>query len=69
MTITREQYYALTGLLTLARQHNAALDTIKNAAAQITGELDSDMGHTADAVYSGDSADELLEKLEITVED
>lgn len=68
MTITRSQYLQLVGLLTLAARHNRDLRAIEKAALEITKE--DELGHTGDAVY-GDShtADSLLERLSITVED
>lgn len=69
--ISREDFYKLTGLLALAREHNAALATITRAAAQITGEPDEGYGYfgsTSDAVIEGTAADALLRKLGREVE-
>jgi hypothetical protein len=65
--ITTHERLQLIGLLTLAAQHNAALTDIVLAVRAITGERD-DMGHSADAVYSNYSVDDLLGRLEIAVE-
>ena len=71
-TISREDFYKLTGLLALAKQHNAALDTITRAAAQITGEPDEGgsgyFGLTSDAISEGYSAGLLLTRLGIEME-
>ena len=67
-TITQHQYLQLVGLLTLAKQYNGALEQIKHAALEITGETE-DWGHTSDAVYGMRSIDDLLKFLEITVEE
>jgi hypothetical protein len=68
--ITREEFYALTGLLVLAQEHNAALATILRAAEKITGEPQGSlgMGHTADAIVEGYSVSDLLTKLGIEVD-
>ena len=64
--MTKNQYFQLLGLLTLAQGHIAALKTIQRAAETITGEKD---GHTQDVVWSGEApesgADFLLEQLEV----
>lgn len=71
--ISREDFYKLTGLLTLAREHNSALDTITRAAAEIVGESPDDViggnyfGHVSDAISEGYSVELLLSKLEIGV--
>ena len=64
--LSREDYYKLTGLLTLAAEHNRALVVIERAARKITKE-DDDMGHTSDAIFQGYAVDVLLEKLGIEV--
>lgn len=68
-TITRAEYLQLVGLMALAERHNEKLKDIAVCALDLTGESD-DMGHTYDAVYSGEyDADGLLQRLGITVED
>lgn len=68
-TITRAEHLQLVGLLALAERYNRMLTEVHDAARQLTGEAD-DMGHTYDAVYSGDQdADTLLQRLGITVEE
>lgn len=62
-SISREDFYKLNGLLALAKNHNAALEAIKRAACEITGESAEDYGHTTDAIYEGYSAEELLRKV------
>lgn len=66
--ISKSEYLQLVGLLTLASQHERAMEDIRTAALQITGETD-DCGHTCDAIWNGYSADELLGKLGIKVTD
>lgn len=74
-TITKREYHELCGLMVLSARHNRALREICMAAHDITGEpIDDDTwggGHCGDEVYSTieGSAEELLRRLEITVED
>lgn len=70
-TISREDFYKLEGLLALSKQHNFAMDAIQKAAGDITGE-EGDCGYygcTTDAIWNGESAEQLLNKLEIEVVD
>lgn len=67
-TITKSEYLQLIGLLKVAEGYNAMLRSVAEAVRLITGEED-DLGHSSDAVYSDSSADELLKKLGITVEE
>jgi len=64
--ITKAEFLQLTGLLVLAKRHNAALKEILAAVVEITGEKDEN-GHGADGVYSDYSAEGLLDRLGITV--
>lgn len=64
--ITANERLQLIGLLALAQHHNKALKDIVAAAVAITDERDSD-GHTSDAVYNDNEADELLAWLDISV--
>ena len=64
--ITENEKLQLIGLLVLAQAGNERMKDILKAVTAITGEKD-DMGHSSDAVYSDYTADELLEKLNITV--
>ena len=64
--ISREDYYKLISLLTLATEHNRALAAIERAACEIT--KDEEMGHTSDAVFRGYAVDKLLKLLGIEVE-
>lgn len=72
-TITQSEYWQLVGLLTVAKQYVSIMDSITNAALQITqerdsgGELDT-TGHTADGVFCGYSVETLLSRLNIKVE-
>jgi hypothetical protein len=66
-TITRNEYLQLVGLLTVAKRHTAMLREIIPAVREIIGEQD-DRGHSEDAVWGDYSPEELLEKMEITVE-
>ncbi len=65
-TITANERLQLMGLLVLAKRHNAALKDIERAALAITGE--DDLGHTSDGLYCDYEADEILRRLNITVE-
>ena len=65
-SISKVEYFQLVGLLELARRGNEKQLDIMKAVISITGERD-DMGFSADAVYSDIGADELLERLNITV--
>jgi hypothetical protein len=65
--ISREDYYQLIGLLTLATEYNQRLLAIERAACEIT--KDEDMGHTSDAVFQGYAVDKLLKLLGIEVAD
>jgi hypothetical protein len=67
-TVTKSEYLQLVGLLTLAKKHNEWLEDLRVAALAITQEAD-EHGHTGDAVYGDYSADMLLDRLNITVED
>ena len=74
--INSAQKMQLIGLLALARNHNEHLANIEVAARDLLGvtrsdEIDAngigDPQHIGDAVYSGYSADYLLEHLGISV--
>ncbi len=70
-TITREDYYKLVGLSTLVKQHNDALDDIKKAIVEVTGQELDQYGHCDfidEAMWGAYSADELLNNLDIEVE-
>lgn len=69
--ISKENFYQLEGLLTLARAHTASLKSIEKAAAEITKDPEeySYYGHTSDAVMEGSTATELLKTLDIEVVD
>lgn len=74
--ISKEQYAALVGLITLAQKHYRKIKMIEEAAQEITGEKDQ-FGHTADLVWegAGDNSDdaatkateELIDRLNIGV--
>jgi hypothetical protein len=66
--ISKNEYYQLTGLLYLAKTYNRKLVDIGEACQELTGEVD-EMGHTMDAIYSDYSADDLLERLHISVQE
>lgn len=72
--VSRADYCALIGLLTLARGHNRALDDIERAMLGITGEGREIGGsHTSDAIYERDgdprqAVDALLGRLNLAVE-
>lgn len=67
-TISKTQRLQLVGVLTLAAKHIAALEDLKSAAYEITGEED-DLGHTNDAIWDEGrrDADALLGRLKIKV--
>lgn len=70
--ISKEGFYKLEGLLTLAKDNQKALKSIERAAAEITGEADDSYGYfgcTTDAIYDGSDAAQLLRILEIEVID
>lgn len=70
--ISKEAFYKLEGLLTLAKDNQKALKSIEKAAAEITGEADDDYGYfgcTTDAIYDGSDATQLLKILKIEVLD
>jgi hypothetical protein len=69
-TITEEEYVKLVGLLTIAAEHNRALDTIARAVAGITGDDDDGYGYfgcSSDAVSGNHDARSLLSVLDIDV--
>lgn len=70
-TITKQNYYAIIGLLELAKTHNSEMNDIERALMKLTGEpiKDYHMGHCGDAVWSGGEIDarELLKKLDVKV--
>lgn len=69
MAITRSQYLQLHGLKSLAARHNRCLKEILDAAAEITGEsAPLAGGHTDEMVYGDSEVDDMLARLEITVE-
>lgn len=70
--ISREGFYKLEGLLTLAKNNIRELKSIEKAAAEITGEAEDDDGYfgsTTDSIYDGSDATQLLKILEIEVLD
>jgi hypothetical protein len=72
-TITRDQYYQLIGLKTLAETYNQKLEDIIQAVANIVQARDANGepdGYVMDTVYSaGISINGLLKQLEITIVD
>lgn len=66
--ISYEDYLKLEGLLVLGREANKECDRIVRAIAGIVGENPDDPAHSADAVYSGYTARELLQRNTITVQ-
>ena len=64
--ITENEKLQLIGLLVLAQAGNERMKDILKAVMAITGETDN-CGHSSAAVYSDYTAEELLEKLGITV--
>ena len=77
-TITQEERLQLAGLLALGADLRKQWKALERAAFAITQELDSEGnltiepwsgGHTGDAFYEGYSADDLLRRLGIRVEE
>jgi hypothetical protein len=66
-SITRTEYLQLLGLLTVAKRHTAMLRELIPAVREILGQQE-DRGHADDAVWGDYSIEELLEKMEVTVE-
>lgn len=64
MKLKRNEYLQIVGLLALAPRHNDTLRDIEAAICKIVGEKPNDGGHVGDAVYSGYTADEMLEKID-----
>lgn len=62
--LTFNEYLQLTGLLTLAVQHNSQLRQIARAVVLLTG--DREEGQACDGVYSDYTADEILVRLGMT---
>lgn len=67
--ITREEYWQLFGLMTLAHRYNRLLEEIERTASGIVGESLPN-GHIADQVYSNEPADmaKLMHRLNVIVE-
>lgn len=68
-SISRVEYLQLTGLLTLAREHNKQLKYIVEGVQAILQPTKKDDGHGPDAVYGDYDADHLLELMEVKVEE
>lgn len=66
-TITQAERRELDRLITNARGHLEALDTIHAAVVAITGDPDPENGHAADATYGVIGASMLLKKLGVKV--
>lgn len=67
--ISKTQYYQLIGLLVLSHQADRQISEIVAAMREITGEV-AKYGHCADtAISQGETIDDLLKKLDITVAD
>ncbi len=65
--ITRMEKMQLEGLLLLAKENNERLVELHNCAIKLTSSDGNDCDHCSDAIYSDYSADELLQKLKITI--
>lgn len=69
-TISKEEYFALTGLLALARQNKKLVDECEKAMVNITGE-DNEYGSlSGDVIWENDlsTVDDLLKRLKIKVD-
>ena len=69
--ISHEDFLRAEGLLTLARDHNAALKAITKALAEVVREVPDDYGyygHVDDAVIEGYRAETLVHKLGVNVD-
>jgi hypothetical protein len=64
--LSYDDFLRLEGLLTLARDIEAQSQAILRSVRGITGETDPN-GHSADAIYNGYTARQLLEKLDVSV--
>lgn len=65
-TLTRTEYLEVTGVLTLAAYHLRFLEECEKGLVEILGGDGG--GHVGDAIFSKYTTDELLGKLNITVE-
>ncbi len=69
-TITKEQYYTLLGILTLAKSYEQQLTDLVRIVSGIVGEpMDNPgyVGHSSDAVWGASTVEELLNNLHIKV--
>lgn len=66
ISISKSQYYELTGLILLATKHSERITEIIQAMRKITGEED-ESGHCSDAIYAPYTVDELIRRLRIKV--
>ena len=72
--ISKQEYYQLIGLRTLADYHNEQLENIKKSALNITQEVDGngdpeDLGETWDFIYQTTSLDDMLSAINLKVEE
>jgi hypothetical protein len=65
-SISYAEFLQVTGLLVLAKRHMASIDDIEKALRDIIGQAGED-SHCGDAIFSGYSAEELLDKMECKV--
>lgn len=65
--ISYDDYLRLEGLLTLARDARAQLEAIEQSVRGIMEETDDLNGHSGDAVWSGYTAQQLLQKSDVVI--
>jgi hypothetical protein len=64
-TISYDDYLKLVGLLAIAQSHNKQVRILVRVARSLTPDLDC--GHTDDAAWCDETAEELLRKLDIAI--
>jgi hypothetical protein len=66
-SITKNEYWQLVGLQTLANNYMAKVDDLENVAKEIVGELE-DTGYITDMIGGDRDIDEILKILGITID-
>lgn len=67
-TISKADYYKVVGLLSVGQEHIKRAEEIAEILTKFLEEGEK-FGHASDAVYNNETADELLKKLDIKVEE
>lgn len=68
-TISRNDYLMLQGVLTLADQHKRTLDNLVFLTAQIIEDDEEHSDWAWEAIHERYGADELLRKINVTIEE